>query len=221
MPSKSLTAKDSRNLLGATGLGPADYPLGSPESRAAARSLLDRIQKAVQTNSKPDAAVQRLESERIHEPKYIRDQYGIDDPLADSVDENFLAIRKGGKPLPPLAGTVVGRKWQPKTAAQYEALQSRADISLFGGAAGSLKSATILMDAVQEFRNPNLMGVVFRESYPNLQDLIKKAYRLYSGYPYFGEYNKTEKIWRSPTNAKELADPRNIEAVAHKRIEPI
>ena len=62
----------------------------------------------------------------------------------------------------------VNRKWQPKTPAQWEALQSKADILLFGGAAGSLKSATILMDAAQEFRNPNLMAVIFRESYPNL-----------------------------------------------------
>jgi hypothetical protein len=65
------------------------------------------------------------------------------------------------------------------------------------------------------------MGVVFRESYPNLQDLIKKAYRLYSGYPYFGDYNKTDKLWRFPSNVKELADPANLEAVAHKLIEPI
>jgi hypothetical protein len=85
----------------------------------------------------------------------------------------------------------------------------------------SLKSATILMDAAREFRNPNLMGVVFRESYPNLQDLIKKAYRLYSGYPYLGDYNKAERIWRFPTNAKELADLANIEAAAHKRIVPV
>jgi hypothetical protein len=77
------------------------------------------------------------------------------------------------------------------------------------------------MDAAREFRNPNLMGVVFRESYPNLQDLIKKAYRLYSGYPYLGDYNKAERIWRFPTNAKELADLANIEAVAHKRIVPV
>jgi hypothetical protein len=67
----------------------------------------------------------------------------------------------------------------------------------------------------------SFMGVVFRESYPNLHDLIDKGFRLYSGYPHFREYNKTEKIWRFPTNAKELGDPANIEAVAHKLIEPI
>lgn len=112
-------------------------------------------------------------------------------------------------------------RWRPKTAAQWEALQSKADILLFGGAAGSLKSATMLMDAVQEWENPNLFGVIFRESYPNLKDLIKKAYTLYPVYPYYGRYNKTEKTWVFPSNAKDLSDIRNIEAVAHKELEPI
>jgi hypothetical protein len=33
-------------------------------------------------------------------------------------------------------------------------------------------------------------GVIFRESYPNLEDLMRKAYGLYPLYPYFGDYNK-------------------------------
>jgi hypothetical protein len=40
MAGKSLSAKDNRNLVGATNLSPADFPLGSPESRAAARAIL-------------------------------------------------------------------------------------------------------------------------------------------------------------------------------------
>jgi hypothetical protein len=219
MPSKALIEKGNRNFLGATGPSPADFPLGSIESRAIARSMLAQNSKQVRSSA-VDAEVQRLESQRIYEPKYIRNQYGIVDSIAEAIDEHFIAIRRGEKPLTLIAELAVNRKWLPKTRAQWEALQSPADILLFGGAAGSLKSATILMDAVREFRNPNLMGVVFRESYPNLQDLIKKAYSLYSGYPYFGEYNKTEKIWRFPSNARELADPANIEAVARKLIEP-
>jgi hypothetical protein len=221
MPCKSLRGKDGDSPLAATGPSPADFPLGSPASRAAARSRLDRMLKQAQTNGTPDAAVLTLETQRIYEPKYIRDQYGIVDPAADAIDEHFLAVGSNNGVLTLPAPTLVRRKWLPKTAAQYEALQSQADIMLFGGAAGSLKSATILMDAAREFRNTNFMGVVFRESYPNLQDLIKKAYGLYIGYPYFGEYNKTEKTWRFPTNAEELADPKNIEAVAHNQIQPV
>ena len=40
MSAKSLRLKDNRNLLGATDFSPADFPLGSPESRAAARAML-------------------------------------------------------------------------------------------------------------------------------------------------------------------------------------
>ena len=41
-------------------------------------------------------------------------------------------------------------RWKPATAAQRAALDSEADILLFGGSAGSLKTETMLMDAVQE-----------------------------------------------------------------------
>jgi hypothetical protein len=53
-------------------------------------------------------------------------------------------------------------RWMPATAAQQAALDSEADILLFGGSAGSLKTETMLMDAVQEHENPNLRVIVFR-----------------------------------------------------------
>ena len=40
--------------------------------------------------------------------------------------------------------------WTPKTASQKAALESQADILLFGGSAGSLKTETILVDAARE-----------------------------------------------------------------------
>jgi hypothetical protein len=45
MAGKSLSAKDNRNLAGATNLSPADFPLGSPESRAAARAILGSMNR--------------------------------------------------------------------------------------------------------------------------------------------------------------------------------
>jgi hypothetical protein len=191
MPSKPLKPKGESIVLAATLPRPGDFPLGSPESRAVARILLDRTRRT-KASTALDAAVQALEDQRIYEPKYTRDRHGIVDPAADAIDEYFSSTGETGAPGRPAPPTVM-RKWLPKTRAQWAALQSEADILLFGGAAGSLKSATMLMDAAQEFRNPNFMAVIFRESYPNLQDLIKKAWRLYPNYPYFGEYNKTRK----------------------------
>jgi len=49
--------------------------------------------------------------------------------------------------------------WTPKTAAQQSALESSADIQLFGGAAGSLKTETMLVDAARESNNPNLHAI--------------------------------------------------------------
>ena len=70
--------------------------------------------------------------------------------------------------------------WMPATAAQQAALDSQADILLFGGSAGSLKTETMLMDAVQEYLNPNLRAIVFRSSFVEMTDLIDKPRRLYA-----------------------------------------
>ncbi len=50
MSAKSLRGKDNRNLLSATNLSPADFPLGSPESRAAARAILANANRLSQTD---------------------------------------------------------------------------------------------------------------------------------------------------------------------------
>ena len=71
-------------------------------------------------------------------------------------------------------------QWMPATSSQQAALESTADLLLFGGSAGSLKTETMLMDAVQEFTNPNLRAIVFRSSFVEMTDLIDKTRRLYA-----------------------------------------
>ena len=79
------------------------------------------------------------------------------------------------------AGRRSGRyRWMPADAAQKAALDSGADILLFGGSAGSLKTETMLMDAVQEYENPNLRAIVFRSSFVEMTDIIDKTRRLYA-----------------------------------------
>ena len=73
-----------------------------------------------------------------------------------------------------------GYRWMPATAAQKSALDSEADILLFGGSAGSLKTETMLMDAVQEYQNPNLRAIIFRSSFVEMTDIIDKTRRLYA-----------------------------------------
>jgi hypothetical protein len=90
--------------------------------------------------------------------------------------------------------------WMPATAAQKAALDSEADILFFGGSAGSLKTETMLMDAVQEFENPNLRAIIFRSSFVEMTDLIDKTRRLYV--PLGGHFVGSPKwTWSFPSGA--------------------
>ena len=90
--------------------------------------------------------------------------------------------------------------WMPATAAQKAALDSEADILLFGGSAGSLKTETMLMDAVQEHQNPNLRAIVFRSSFVEMTDIVDKTRRLYT--PLGGVFVGSPKwTWRFPSGA--------------------
>src|ERR1700749_606458 len=91
-------------------------------------------------------------------------------------------------------------RWRPATAAQRAALDTEADILLFGGSAGSLKTETMLMDAVQEYENPNLRGIVFRSSFVEMTDIIDKTRRLYA--PLGGIFTGSPKwTWSFPSGA--------------------
>lgn len=83
-----------------------------------------------------------------------------------------------------------------KTDAQRMALDSEADILLFGGAAGSLKTFTLLMDMAQEVDLPRMKAVIFRRSYPELEEIVEQSRDLY---PHMGGlYNETKHTWRFP-----------------------
>jgi len=90
--------------------------------------------------------------------------------------------------------------WKPRSQAQHDALACPAEILLFGGAAGSLKSETMLMDAVQEHENPRLRGILFRRSFPELEkSLVRRSREIY---PYLGgKYNEQKHRWTFPSGA--------------------
>lgn len=91
-------------------------------------------------------------------------------------------------------------RWSPATPAQRTALDSEADILFFGGSAGSLKTETMLMDAVQEYENPNLRGIVFRSSFTEMTDILDKTRRLYT--PLGGVFVGSPKWrWTFPSGA--------------------
>jgi hypothetical protein len=91
--------------------------------------------------------------------------------------------------------------WSSKTAAQKAALESNADILFFGGAAGSLKTETILVDAIRERNNPNLRAIIFRQQFTHMTDIVEKTHRLYTplGARFVGQPSWT---WTFPSGAK-------------------
>ncbi len=146
MNSKSLSRNRKSEIKGATVLGPADFPLGSLQSRAAIRSLLEKS-----------------------------------------------VCKASAEVYPP--------GWSAKTAAQKAVLESAADILFFGGSAGSLKTETLLVDAATESGNPNLRAIIFRQSFPQMSDIIEKTQRLYGsmGARFVGQPTWT---WTFPSGGK-------------------
>jgi hypothetical protein len=92
-------------------------------------------------------------------------------------------------------------EWSAKTAAQKAALDSPADILFFGGAAGSLKTETMLVDAARESGNPNLRAIIFRQQFTQMTDIVDKTLRLYNAMcaNYVGPPSWT---WTFPSGAK-------------------
>ena len=92
------------------------------------------------------------------------------------------------------------KPWNPRSVAQKTALECEADIILYGGSAGSLKSETLLVNASIEVDNPNFNGIIFRQSFPELRDLVKKSIRLYTKLG--GKFTKGSPLcWRFPSGA--------------------
>ena len=98
-------------------------------------------------------------------------------------------------------GNVYPPGWEPRTEAQKAALASPADIVFFGGAAGSLKTETMLVDAALESSNPNLRAIIFRQQFTQMTDIVDKTRRLYNamGAKYVGPPSWT---WTFPSGAK-------------------
>lgn len=90
--------------------------------------------------------------------------------------------------------------WSPQSDMQVGVLESEARIVCAGGAAGTYKSESLLVDAVQEYDNPNFHGILFRETFPELsRQLIPRAHFLYSQLG--ATYNSQEHSFHWPWGA--------------------
>jgi hypothetical protein len=91
--------------------------------------------------------------------------------------------------------------WRPNPGPQTYAIQCPAEILLFGGAVGGGKSDWLLGDfcAHAQRHGAHARGILFRRTYPELEELITRAHELYP--PMGARYNKQERMWRFPGGA--------------------
>lgn len=91
-------------------------------------------------------------------------------------------------------------EWKPRSRPQALALSCPAQMTLFGGSAGALKTATLLVDAIRERDNPRMRALICRQSFPELErNNILQSRELY---PHFGAtYHETKHLWTFPSGA--------------------
>lgn len=76
------------------------------------------------------------------------------------------------------------------------------DEALFGGAAGGGKSDALVAEALRQIDKPYYKGLILRKSYPQLLELIDKAYRLYPMIDPRAKYNESKHTWTFSSGAK-------------------
>jgi len=102
------------------------------------------------------------------------------------------------------AMTTTAPEWHPNPGPQTRFLQTAADEALFGGAAGGSKSEALLVEAQRQIANPNYRGILFRRTFPELEQakgLIDRSKQLYSGPRSRGSYGEQRHRWTFPSGA--------------------
>lgn len=103
-----------------------------------------------------------------------------------------------GAPRPPVIWEPNPRQLEFLACADYEVL--------FGGAAGGGKSDALLVDAMggpfAGVQNKNWRAILFRRTFPELQDLIDRSHELYPIAVPGAKYNKVDHVWTFPSGAK-------------------
>ena len=90
--------------------------------------------------------------------------------------------------------------WYPFPGPQFE-FCSRGEFEvLFGGAAGPGKTDCLIMEATRDVQHPTYSGILFRRTYPQLQEIVDRCWRWYPKIG--GQYRSTEHRWYFPSGAK-------------------
>ncbi len=89
--------------------------------------------------------------------------------------------------------------WEPNKGKQHEFAACVDREVLYGGAAGGGKSDGLLLAAAMEYENKYHRAIIFRQSFPELKDLIRRSEELY---PLLGgRYRSSSREWFFPSGA--------------------
>ncbi len=100
--------------------------------------------------------------------------------------------------------------WTPQPR-QRLALMSTAFELLFGGARGGGKSDFLLADYTRGLQYGSAYsGILFRHTYPQLEELIKRSYDLYK--PLGATFNQKDNIWKFPGGSTVKMRPLDSDA---------
>ncbi len=98
-----------------------------------------------------------------------------------------------------MSGERILWKPQPKQAAFMARPE---DEALYGGAAGGGKSDALVIEALRQVHIPHYKGLILRKTYPQLSELIDKAYKYYPAAFPRARYHSTSHTWHFPSGAK-------------------
>jgi len=89
--------------------------------------------------------------------------------------------------------------WGPIPGPQHRFVSSSEREILYGGAAGGGKSDGLLGAAMMEYKNRAHRAIIFRKTFPELKDLIRRSYDIYPALG--GRYKSSAKEWIFPSGA--------------------
>lgn len=86
--------------------------------------------------------------------------------------------------------------WEPNPGPQLDFLESRAREILYGGAAGGGKTDALLIDAVRDRESEFMRSIIFRKTFPEMKDLIRRSMELYPSMN--ARYRSSTREWFFP-----------------------
>jgi phage terminase large subunit len=91
--------------------------------------------------------------------------------------------------------------WKPQPGPQTEFHKSGVFEVLYGGAAGGGKSDSLLIEGLRQAHKKNYRAIIFRRTYPELQELMDRSLELFPRVFPGAKWNEQKKRWVFPSGA--------------------